>query len=302
LTLLTVGEAFEDLIVAGLPRLPRLSEELRVPALSVHPGGGAVITAIAARRLGLRTGVITAVSDANASVLRRERVSLINLKHPGEAGAVTVALSTVRDRAFVTFEGVNRVLEPRLLAALTRQTRTPAHVHFALVPRRCRTWVAIVERLRRRGCSTSWDFGWHERLVTDPAFARLIRAVDWVFVNEREAMFYSGTRSIERAAAVWQELARGAALKLGVGGSVVVAGAQRVRSRAGRKRVIDTTGAGDAFNAGFLAAWLADGSLTNAARLGNYLGGRSVGAAGGIDGLPSRGRLPAWARRILDNS
>ena len=299
MTLLTVGEAFEDLIFAGLPRLPRLSEELRVQSLSAHPGGGAVITAIAARRLGVRTGVITAVSDANVRALRHERVAVINLKRATEAAAVTVALSTARDRAFVTYEGVNRVLEPRMLATLKQLARTPTHVHFALVPRRCARWIPIVERLRRSGASTSWDFGWHDHLVTDLGFHRLVRAVDWVFVNEREAMFYTGTRSVDAAVAVLQRLARGAALKLGADGAIVVTDERRVRVRTGKVTVIDTTGAGDAFNAGFLAAWLAGASLTNAARLGNYLGRRNVGAAGGIDGLPSYERLPSWARQLL---
>ena len=53
--LLTVGESFEDVtIFAGLARMPRLGEERRVESLSTHPGGGAIITAIAAARLGLR--------------------------------------------------------------------------------------------------------------------------------------------------------------------------------------------------------------------------------------------------------
>ena len=51
--IVTVGEAFEDLIFAGLPRLPRPGEEIRVPIFHATIGGGAVITAIAAARLGL---------------------------------------------------------------------------------------------------------------------------------------------------------------------------------------------------------------------------------------------------------
>ena len=47
-------------------------------------------------------------------------------------------------------------------------------------------------------------------------------------------------------------------------------------------------------------ALLAGAELPMAAKLGNYVGGRNVSAAGGIDGLPRREQLPAWARRILD--
>ena len=50
--LLTVGEAFQDLIFVGLPHMPRSGEELRTPQFVSTIGGGAVITAAAASRLG----------------------------------------------------------------------------------------------------------------------------------------------------------------------------------------------------------------------------------------------------------
>jgi sugar/nucleoside kinase (ribokinase family) len=299
LDLLTVGEAFEDLVFAGLPRLPRLGEELRGRALASHPGGGAIITAIAARRLGLSTGALTAVSAANARALRHERVALVNLKRHDEQGAVTVALSTSRDRAFVTYDGVNRRLEGRLLAALPRTAPRARHVHFALAPRRCDRWIPAIERLRRRGVSSSWDFGWHEELPGNRSFPRLLKAVDWVFVNEDEALLYTGTRAIGTARRAWHQAARGAVLKLGARGALLIAGGQEHHVPSGRARVVDTTGAGDSFNAGFLAGVLAGASLTDAARLGNHVGARSVGAIGGIDGLPRRDRLPRWAHRVL---
>ena len=298
--LLTVGEAFEDLVFAGLPRLPRLSEELRVDSLSLHPGGGALITAIAAARIGLQVGTISALSAANASTLRRQGISVVNLRRRDERGAVTVALSTRRDRAFVTYEGVNRSLEPRLLAALRRLRRGPRHVHFALVPRKCRSWLPVVDRLRTRGVTTSWDFGWHGELVDDPALQRLLAALDWVFVNEREATFYAGARTMRGAKKHWRDHVRGTVIKLGARGAVILRGDREIKQDTRHAEVVDTTGAGDSFNAGFLAAILARASLLDAARLGNYIGGRNVQAAGGIDGLPHHGQLPRWAQRILE--
>src|SRR5262245_21156903 len=125
--LLTVGESFEDVVFSGLARLPRLGEELHGDALSTHPGGGAIITAVAAARLGLRAGVISAISTVNETRLQDERVALTNVRRPAERGAVSVALSTARDRAFVTFAGVNRLIEPRLIAHLRRWSRPARH-------------------------------------------------------------------------------------------------------------------------------------------------------------------------------
>ena len=204
--LLTVGESFEDVIFAGLPRMPRLGEELRVSSISTHPGGGAIITAVAAARLGLRTGVLSALSAANVLRLRPEHISVANLRRPPEPGAISVALSTKRDRAFVTFDGVNRLLEPRLIARLRALSRRPRHVHFALGPRRCAAWVPIVHQLRAAGVTTSWDFGWNETLVRDGGLRPLLAAVDYVFVNEREATLYSGAATLRASIGRWPSL------------------------------------------------------------------------------------------------
>lgn len=297
--MLTIGEAFEDLIFAGLPRLPHLGEELRVQSLTRHPGGGAVLTAIAAARLGVSVGTISAVSSGSAASLVREGIRLVNVLGAGERAAVTVALSTDRDRAFVTFEGVNAGLEPRLLSRIGSLRRLPRHVHFALGPKTCRAWVAVVERLRARGVTSSWDFGWNEALRQDPAFDTLLASADWVFVNEHEATLYARARTLRTALARWPKLARGIVVKLGARGAVAMTGGREVRGQAPRGRVLDTTGAGDAFNGGFLAALLAGASLAETVRLANLVGSRSTRAAGGVDGLPRRGDLPAWGRQLV---
>jgi sugar/nucleoside kinase (ribokinase family) len=297
--LLTIGEAFEDVIFAGLSRLPRLGEELRVRTLTRHPGGGAVLTAIAAARLGTSVGAISAVSPSNDLSLRAEGIELVNLLGPGERGAVTVALSTASDRAFVTFQGVNEQLERRLLDAIRPLRRLPRHVHFALGPKTCGAWIPIVERLRHRGATTSWDFGWNEQLRRDPAFDALLGAVDWIFVNEDEAKLYAHARTLATALTRWRMLARGTVVKLGPRGAVAITNGATVRRATAKAVVVDTTGAGDAFNGGFLTARLAGASLDDAIRLANHVGTRSTRASGGVDGLPHRGELPLWGRRIV---
>ena len=120
LELLTVGEAFQDLIFVGLPHLPRSGEEVRTARFVSTIGGGAVITATAGARLGLRTAVISGLSRDASQALRRERIRVVNVKRPAEAHAVTVSMSTTSDRSLVTFNGMNDRLESRLPAALAR--------------------------------------------------------------------------------------------------------------------------------------------------------------------------------------
>ena len=109
--LLAVGEAFEDLIFHGLARLPRPGEELKTSAFTRSVGGGAVITAIAAVRLGLRTAVMSGLAPPATALLKREGVSFRNLRQEREPAALSVALSTPKNRSFVTFTGMNEALE-----------------------------------------------------------------------------------------------------------------------------------------------------------------------------------------------
>lgn len=284
------GEAFEDLIFFDLPRLPRPGEELKTGSFVRTVGGGAVITGMAAARLGLRTAVVSALSPSAARALEAEKVALRDLRRPAEAPALTVALSTAADRGFVTFNGVNEVLESRLAAAAQRvQAR---HAHFALFPKDCRRWAAIAQRLRRRGVTTSFDFGWNERLHHDRGFHGLLASLDYVFVNEQEVLLYAGARSLSTALAFWTRRARNLVLKLGRRGSRWLSDSHDLRAPGLRVRAVETTGAGDAFNGGFLFGVLRGLEPADCLRIGNFVGAMSTRAAGGVAALPRARDLP----------
>jgi len=268
--LVTAGEAFEDFIFAGLPRLPRPGEELKTAAFARTPGGGAIITAVAAARLGLTCRVVTAVDGATVKRLARERVRVLNLRRRGEPLAITAAMSTAADRAFVTFPGVNDRIEPRIVRAL--RGVSARHVHFALQPARCRRWISAVNALRRRGISTSWDFGWSDRVARDRDLRRLAASVDILFVNAAEARLYRGIRG------------RTTVVKLGARGARIEGAAvsRPGRIAAPRVRAFETTGAGDVFDGAFLAGFLDGRPLRECAGLANAAAARSTRGIGGL--------------------
>ena len=286
LDLVTAGEAFDDVIFHGLARLPRSGEEIKTDRMARSPGGGAVITAVAASRLGLRCGMLGGLSPHAERLLRSERIRVRNLRRSGEVPPVSIALSTPRDRAFVTFNGMNGRLPGRIRAALPRIRAR--HVHLAFCPRACRPWIAVLGSLRRKGIGTSWDFGWNPGLRRDPHFWSLATSVDYLFVNRDEAIAYARTRTFAGAIDRWRGAPRYVVIKLGAGGSRIVGSRMDIRAKAAPARVVDTTGAGDAFNAGFLAARLRGLDLSAALESANRVGARSTRRPGGIAGLPSR--------------
>ncbi len=268
LELLTVGEAFQDLIFSGMPHMPRSGEEIRTARFVSTIGGGAVITATAGARLGLRTAVISGLSRDASRALRVEKVRVVNVKRATEAHAV-------------------------MPAAIARQRA--AHVHFAFAPRHCDRWAHIVDRLRARGVTTSWDFGWNPAVRARAGFGGLVAGVDFVFVNEAEAVMYAGARRTAAAVAYWRRSARNTVIKLGPRGSRWVAGEPTkidLTAPAPRVRAVDTTGAGDAFNGGFLFGLLGGLAPGECLRIGNFVGARSTLAAGGVAALPRRYELP----------
>jgi len=287
--LLTVGEAFEDLIFVDLPRLPGPGEEVKTNTFRKTVGGGAVITAVAAARLGLRCRVLSGLSTEAASHLRSEKISVRNLRRPDEHHAITAALSTKSDRSLVTYNGINECLEERLFEPAKRARSR--HVHFALYPAKCADWERIVTSLRRRGITTSWDFGWNEGLLRDGGFLPLVWALDFAFLNDQETLLYSQKENMKAALRFWREHPRAVVIKLGEKGSRLISPEGQWRAKPRRVRVVDTTGAGDAFNGGFLYALLKGHKLPECLEMGNRVGALSTQVAGGIDGLPRRAEV-----------
>ena len=298
--LLTVGEGFEDLVFVGLERLPRPGEEVKTSTFMQTVGGGAVITAVAAARLGLHCQVITGVGGAAVARLRQEHVAVTNLKRPDEPHAITASLSTRVNRSFVTFNGINDLLEGRLFEAVSQPDAR--HVHFAFYPHDCGRWEATVASLRAHGITSSWDFGWNEGLMRDRRFPHLLNALDYVFMNEQEAVLYSRRLDLKSAIDMWQAHPHHVIVKMGPKGSRYLSGNQDLHVPSRRVRAIDTTGAGDAFNGGFLFALLRGLAPRAALRIGNFVGAMSTRSAGGIDSLPRPEELPAGLAECIDEA
>jgi sugar/nucleoside kinase (ribokinase family) len=121
----------------------------------------------------------------------------------------------------------------------------------------------------------------------------LAASVDYLFLNRDEALLYSRQRQFVPALARWRRFPRLVVVKLGAGGSRVIGGGNGnidVHAAAPTVRVVDTTGAGDAFNAGFLVARLRGSAITAALRLANRVGAMSTRRPGGISADPIESR------------
>lgn len=286
--LLVAGETFEDLIFAELPRLPRPGEEIRTDQFRRTFGGGALISAAWARAEGLEVDLLSALPPRVGRILEIEGIGYRNLRRPRELHAVTACLSFGPERSFATFNGMNRELEERICTALDRAGSTTAFdgVLMAMPPRVCRAWVEMQAMMRQAGeiAEVFWDFGYDEDLPRRDGFAELLEGAAGVFVNGQEAALYDGPGGFLRRA---DDAGTLVIVKRGADGAEVFERPEtRVPAPIPLRGVRDTTGAGDAFAAGFLARRLRGGSLEEQLAAGNVCGARSVQHLGGLPTRP----------------
>jgi sugar/nucleoside kinase (ribokinase family) len=135
------------------------------------------------------------------------------------------------------------------------------------------------------GLTTSLDCNYDPSEKWDSGIRGVLKYTDIFFPNEIEALHLSRCRDVEQAANELAELVPIVAIKLGARGALVCAEGKRLRIPAIKTRVVDTTGAGDSFDAGFLACYLKGGSIQESARAGIAAGSRAVSAVGGTGGF-----------------
>ena len=304
--LVCAGEFFTDLIFSELDRLPSLGQEVKTENFAVSVGGGAAITATAAALLGRPTELVTVWGSSALDREARRRLEASGVScarsqlRPGLASGVTVAVSTREDRCFLTYPGSSGVVEEHLLRADTLDFFAMAgHVHFALTPSRWDAFRRAVRQLRDGGVTVSWDLGWDPAAGDSGGFHDVCRELDVVFLNESEARRYARARSTRRALAYFARAGNTVVVKQGAAGAIASRnGRPPVRVAAIAVEALDSTGAGDAFNGGFLDAWMAGKTVGEALLAGNICGGLSTRSPGGVTTLPTRSEFEQQLGRL----
>jgi sugar/nucleoside kinase (ribokinase family) len=291
--LLVLGDCNPDVLVLGGDVTPEFGQQEKlVDRMELAVGGSASITAVAAARLGLRVALVAAVGDDPAGhfmlgQLAAEGVDVTAVAvRDGTPTGMTVALSRGEDRAILTATGalasVTAADVPQALLCTAR------HVHvssYFLVERSLGPGLAgLFAAARATGASTSLDTNWDPAGGWGGAMLHAVLAQTSLLVpNEAEALRLARRDSL--AGAIGALTAAGATLvvKQGARGALCAAPGQAgaVHVRLPPVRPVDTTGAGDCFNAGLIAGLLRGLPLPRAAALGCAVAAASTQALGG---------------------
>lgn len=306
LDLLVLGEINPDIVVRAADPRPAFGQRERwVDAIDLVIGSSSVIFACGAARLGLRAALAGVVGD---DALGRFMLAAM-AEHGLDLGAVrvdptvptgaSVILAGRSDRAILTAPGTMPLLRvadvPDALVARAR------HLHAGsvfLLDEARPDLAALFRAARAGGASTSFDPNWDPRETWDGGVRDLLAETDLFLPNREEAARIAGIDDPEAAARELVRLgARVVAVKLGAEGALVAtAGGALAHRRALPVEPVETTGAGDAFDAGFISGWLAGRPLEDCLALGVACGSLSTRGVGGTGAQPTLVEAEAAAR------
>jgi len=314
--ILVVGEINPDIVVTDADPAPEFGQvERAVRSISMTVGSSSAIFACGAARLGLRVAFHGVVGDDPFGRFMLEELAARDIDvatcviDPLLPTGATVILTDGSDRAILTAIGATAALDVGAVPGglVDRARHLHAGGYYLYGPAARAGLRGLFETARTSGVTTSLDTNWDPDEVWDGGVLELLRNVDVFLPNAAEVCRIARNDDAEAAA---RSLAANAAEGRTDGGPIIVVkqgatgafaltvAGEVVRIPALTVETRDATGAGDAFGAGFLHAWLDGGSMLESLELGVVCGGLSTRAVGGVEGQPTlieaREALASW--------
>lgn len=291
--ILVAGEINPDLILSGnvTPEFGQVEKLVESAALTV--GSSSAIFACGAARLGLKVAFVGVCGDDVFGRFMLEEmskrgvdVSRVIVRAEGQTG-LSVILNAQGDRAILTHPGLIPDLQAADIPDAWLQQARHLHVASYFLQTKLQPDLPdLFKRARSLGLTTSLDTNYDpsERWI---GFDELLPVTSVFLPNEKEAVSLTGESNVELAADRLGSRVEALAIKLGKDGALGMSKSRRVRVNSIPVEVVDTVGAGDSFDAGFLYGYLRRWSLERSLRLACVCGALSTQRAGGTDGQPT---------------
>ncbi len=255
-------------------------------------GGSAANTIVGLARLGLKTGFVGKVADDREGQLLlndfgKENVDThgIVIERNGQSGVVMDFVDREGQRALYVAPGVNDTIESKDIAADYVSKTRLLHMTSFVGEKSLENQKRLVERLPL-GIMVSFDPGMLYAKKGIFKVRPIIKRAFAVMPNEAELKLLTGKGYEEGAESLMTEGVKIVAVKLGAKGCFLTNGKKSHLLKPHEVKVVDTTGAGDAWNAGFLYGLLRNKSLLECGELGNFAASRCITKMGARTGLP----------------
>ncbi len=310
LDVLVIGEINPDVVVRDDDPRPQFGQVERwVDRIELVIGSSSAIFACGAARLGLRTAMVGVVGDDAlgrfmlAALAERDVDARAVVVDPSVPTGASVHLSSSSDRAILTAAGTMPLLTAAQVPARSIAQARHVHVGSIFLLDAARPHLpGLLRSARAGGATTSVDCNWDPRGTWDGGLRAILAETDVFLPNAVEAFSITGIEDMAEAARALVALGpRVVAVKLGEDGALVATAAgELIRVPAMPVKPLDTTGAGDSFDAGFLAGWLGGRSMIDCLSLGAVCGALSTLGIGGTATQPTMDEalatLERWSR------
>jgi sugar/nucleoside kinase (ribokinase family) len=280
---LVEGAASIDLTFLGLRELPRLGEEYQATGFAMNPGA-CFITVNALQRLGLRTGFSTDLGNDFFSryvldCIQRAGIDQTFIRlQDRDLSEVSVGLSFPHDRSYITWDAAHGWAHRRIQLDDLRSYRVRClFTHIALPE-------DVYAEARAQGIPICVDAFWSLPFLTSRDVWQAIEQADVFMPNLIEAYAITGTDSPEAALEALARYVPMLAIKLGAQGAIGYAAGTVHQVPALPVASVDTTGAGDNFDAGFIYGLLQGVAFDECLRYAVVAGSLSTLAPGGVAG------------------
>ena len=306
-----VSDMCVDLVVSGNVRPEFHQVEQIVGDYSLELGGSANIFASQLAKLGARAGVLGYVGADMFGAFALQQLDQIGVdttrvkKLASLKTGIGIHLAEKNDRAMLTYPGsIDATHAGDLDEALLRSCR---HWHLAsyfLLGNLRSSWSHWIQKCRTAGLTTSLDTNWDPDKRWE-GVADLLPYIDVFLPNEAEALSLTGEADAWKAARLLAAYGPLTVVKCGEKGAIAVKGNQTWQIKGSECQdsvlsIVDTTGAGDNFDAGFMRAWLLGYDIDFSLRLGHRCALSSLRSPGGIRGQLQQFVPPRTINTIKD--
>jgi len=291
----TVSDMCVDLVVSGNVRPEFHQVEQIVGDYSLELGGSANIFASQLAKLGARAGILGYVGSDMFGKFALQELDQIGVdttrvkKLASLKTGIGIHLCEKNDRAMLTYPGsIDATHAEDLDETLLHSCR---HWHLAsyfLLRNLRSSWPDWIQKCRKAGLTTSLDTNWDPDKKWE-GVADLLPYIDVFLPNETEALSLTGETNAWKAARLLAAYGPLTVVKCGEKGAIAVKGNQTwqingTECQDSPLSVVDNTGAGDNFDAGFICAWLLGYDIDSSLRLGHRCALGSLSSPGGIQG------------------
>jgi sugar/nucleoside kinase (ribokinase family) len=298
------GEINLDLILYGLPEQMPVDRELISDSFSLTLGSSSAILAHNLAALGAKVGFATKVGSDPLGKIALERLEYagVNVSYaapaPGEQTGVTLLLHHGNTRHILTYLGVIEKLNAAEIDLSFLASSRHFHISSLFLqkglhpdlPRLCR-------ELKQRGLTLSLDTNDDPNDTWGDPLDELLDLVDVLLPNEEEAKHITATSDLDTAIGILARRVPIVAVKCGSRGSIVQTGNGRWAVDPLPVNPVDTIGAGDSFNAGFLKSYIAGFSPQECAAAGNAAAAFSTLRSGGTEAFRDSALLRDFLQR-----